>query len=78
MSWYHTKFNRTAIFNIDENDEIVNKTKEEFINYDSECNWYDWVEIDKIDDEAILPVELKNIIKDREFKTYIVRDLKDM
>lgn len=63
---------------LDENDEIVNKTKEEFINYDSECNWYDWVEIDKIDDEAILPVELKNIIKDREFKTYIVRDLKDM
>lgn len=59
---------------LDENDEIVNKSKEEFINYDSECNWYDWVEISKIDDEVLLPVQLKEIIKNKEFKTFIVRD----
>lgn len=59
---------------LDENDEIVNKGKDEFINYDSECNWYDWVEIDKIDEEKILPVELKEIVKNKEFKTYIVRE----
>ena len=59
---------------LDSNDEIVNRKYGEFINYDSESNWYEYVDIDKIDEQNIKPDVLKRLFKEEKFDTIIVRD----
>ena len=60
---------------LDDNDEIVRKTKDDFINYDSECNYYEFIDIDKLDNEMIKPVVLKDIIRKRKIGRTVVRDI---
>lgn len=59
---------------LDDNDEIVKRNKKEFINYDSESNYYEYVNINKIDDEIIKPDVIKKLVKEDKFNTIIVRD----
>ncbi len=60
---------------LDGMDDIVNRNDKEFINYDSESGWYEFVDIKNIEKENIKPNELKRIIKEKEFGTTIVRDI---
>ena len=60
---------------LDDNDEIVHKEKGQFINYDSDGNWYEYIPIDKIDSENIKPIVLKDIIKKQEMGISIQRDI---
>ena len=59
---------------LEENDEIVKRKKEEFINYDSESNYYEYINLDDIDNERIKPEIIKKIVKDSKFDTIVVRD----
>lgn len=59
---------------LDENDELVHRKKEEFINYDSKDRYYEFIDLDKIDDEAIKPYVIKDIVKSTKFETFVVRD----
>lgn len=59
---------------LDDSDEIVKRRKEKLINYDSQGNWYEFIDIQKLDGVNILPVELKKIITSDNFSTTIVRD----
>ena len=59
---------------LEENDEIVKRKKEKFINYDSESNYYEYINLDDIDNERIKPEIIKKIVKDSKFDTIVVRD----
>ena len=59
---------------LDDSDEIVKRRKEKLINYDSQGNWYEFIDIKRLDGVNILPVELKKIITSDNFSTTIVRD----
>ena len=59
---------------LEENDEIVKRKKEKFINYDSESNYYEYINLDDIDNERIKPEIIKKIVKDSKFDTRVVRD----
>lgn len=59
---------------LDDSDEIVHRKKEELINYDSDCEWYECIDINEIDNEKIQPEALKNIVKESTFGKTIVRD----
>lgn len=59
---------------LEENDEIVKRKKGEFINYDSESNYYEYINLDDIDNESIKPEIIKKIVKDSKFDTIVVRD----
>ena len=59
---------------LEENDEIVKRKKGEFINYDSESNYYEYINLDDIDNERIKPEIIKKIVKDSKFDTIVVRD----
>ena len=60
---------------LDDRDEIVHKKKDDFINYDSECNYYEFIDIDKLENEQIKPIVLKDIIKKRKLGRTVVRDI---
>ncbi|MGN1013036.1 MAG: NUDIX domain-containing protein [Clostridia bacterium] len=59
---------------LEENDEIVKRKKGEFINYDSESNYYEYINLDDIDNESIKPEIIKKIVKDNKFNTIVVRE----
>lgn len=59
---------------LNDEDEIVKNRDNKLINYDSKGDWYEFVEIDKLDSAYILPAELKDIIKSNEFGKIVVRD----
>lgn len=59
---------------LDENDIIVKRESKDFINYDSESNYYEFVDINNIDDEFIKPLVIKKIVKEDDFKNFVVRD----
>ena len=44
------------------------------MNFDSDGDWYEFVDIDKLDNVYILPAELKEIVKSNEFGKKVVRD----
>lgn len=59
---------------LDDNDDIVKIESQDFINYDSESNYYEFVDINNIDDEFIKPLVIKKIVKEENFKNFVVRD----
>lgn len=59
---------------LDDNDDIVKIESKDFINYDSESNYYEFVDINNIDDEFIKPLVIKKIVKEENFKNFVVRD----
>lgn len=59
---------------LDESDELVHRSKEELINYDSESNYYEFIALKDIEKEDIKPVVMKNLFNDKKFNTYIVRN----
>lgn len=64
------------VFRIKLDDNNIITKQNNFINKDSGKSSYTWVNIDKIEDVKILPVELKDIIKSNEFKTIVINEIK--
>lgn len=59
---------------LDDNDELVHRSKDEFINYDSEDSYYEFIDLNKIDEEEIKPYVIKEIVRENKFNTFVVRD----
>lgn len=59
---------------LDDNDELVHRSKEDFINYDAEDSYYEFIDLEQIDKEEIKPYVIKDIVKEKEFNTFVVRD----
>ncbi len=59
---------------LEKDDEIVNRKKEEFINYDSNGSWYEFVDIKGFKNEDVKPDVLKEIVYEDEFRRIVVRD----
>ena len=64
------------VFKIDLDDNSIITKQNNFINKDSKDSSYTWIEIDRLEEVEILPVELKEIIKEKEFKTIVVNEIK--
>lgn len=63
------------VFKIKLDDDNIITKQNNFINKDSGKSSYTWVDIDKLDGVKILPVQLKEIIKLKEFKTLVVDNI---
>lgn len=57
-----------------DDDEILKR--ERLVNYDSKANYYEFVDIKDIYKENIKPYVLKRLIRNKNFRTAIVRDIK--
>ena len=60
--------------NVNEFDKRFDNVK---INYDSESNYYDWVNINDLDKVNLLPIVLRSLSKDNSFEHVIHNDLKE-
>lgn len=63
------------VFRVKLDDDCIITKQNNFINKDSGKSSYTWVDIEKINEVKILPVELKEIIKENEFKTIVVDEI---
>lgn len=59
---------------LDDNDIIIKRNKKDFINYDSDSNYYEFIDINKIESENIKPYIIKKIVKENKFDNFVVKD----
>ena len=69
MIKYHELY---ALYKLEAKD---NRFDDISVNYDSDTNYYKWVDIDKLDSVNLLPKELKDLVNSNSFKHIIVNDL---
>ncbi|MBE5821751.1 MAG: NUDIX domain-containing protein [Clostridiales bacterium] len=63
------------VFRIKLDDDNIIAQKNNFINKDSGKSTYTWIDIDKLDNIKILPVQLKDLIKSNHFQTIVVDEI---
>ena len=60
---------------LNEKDELVHR--KELVNYDSENSYYEYVNIDDIAKEPILPSVVKNLINQEKFERIVTKDIEE-
>lgn len=60
---------------LNEKDELVHR--KELVNYDSENSYYEYVNIDNIAKEPILPSVVKNLINQEKFERIVTKDIEE-
>ena len=63
------------VFRINLDDDNIITKQNNFINKDSGESIYTWIDINKLDEVKILPIELKDIIRSNKFNLIVVNEI---